>query len=286
MQLETFRGPDLHRLLGQVRTVRGDDAVILGTRRVREQGLELFEVTVADAAHVDEFRARLDAAPPHPKREDDDPERPLVVALVGPTGAGKTTTAAKLALHPRAFGMLRVGLLTLDTFRVAALEQVQTYAEIASLPFEVVYDAAEIPGALERLRGCDVVLVDTPGRSPRAADLGEWRRLLDALRPDEVHLALPAGLRVDVAFGMAEAFRPLGVTHLLLTKLDEVPGEGGVAELVELLGLPARWVTDGQEVPADLRAAAPRLLDSFAAPAPRSRAAIVAPTATPASGAR
>lgn len=266
MQLETFRGPELSRLLRDVSAARGDDALILATRRVRHQGRDLFEVVVADAGAVERFRARLEAEPPRKVRSGE--PRPYVVALVGPTGAGKTTTAAKLALHPRGFGDVRAGLVTLDTYRVAALEQVQTYADIAGLPFEVVYDAAEIPGALRRLSECDVVIVDTPGRSPRAGEAEEWRGLLAALDPDEVHLALPAGLRADVALAMAEAFRRCGTTHLLLTKLDEVPGEDGVAELADRIGLPARWVTDGQEVPSDLRPAAARLLESLGAPAP------------------
>ncbi|MBX6364086.1 MAG: hypothetical protein IRZ00_09485 [Gemmatimonadetes bacterium] len=262
MQLETFRGPELSRVLRDVTAARGDDALILSTRRVRG----LFEVVVADAGAVERFRQRLEAEPPR-KVRDGEP-RPYLVAIVGPTGAGKTTTAAKLALHPRAFGGVRAGLVTLDTFRIAALEQVQTYADIAGLPLEVVYDAAEVPAALRRLAKCDVVIVDTPGRSPRAGESQEWRKLLAALDPDEVHLALPAGLRADVALAMADAFRDCGTTHLLLTKLDEVPGEDGVVELADRLGLPARWVTDGQEVPTDLRPAAARLLEALGAPAP------------------
>ena len=183
------------------------------------------------------------------------------MALVGPTGAGKTTTAAKLAVHPEAFGGRKVGLLTLDTYRVGALEQLEIVAEVARLPLEVAYAAGEVEGALRRLAACDVVIVDTPGRSPKADALNdEWRALLAAARPDETHLVLPATLRPDIAVSVHTAH---AATHLLLSKLDEVPGEAGVADLALALPLPARWVTDGQEIPADLRPAPARILASL-----------------------
>src|SRR5690606_37650306 len=116
------------------------------------------------------------------------------------TGAGKTTTLAKLATNPAAFGEWKVGVLTLDTYRAGALEQLMAFADAAGLPLEVAYEAAEVPGALKRLSRCDVVLVDTPGRSPRSVELNaRWSSSLDALAPDEVHLVVPASLRPDLA---------------------------------------------------------------------------------------
>ena len=265
MRPDLLKGPDLTRLLAQARALRGDDVVVLSTRRVRAGASLVYELAIGDAAEVERFRAALEPGPllAAPAPAAGTARRPRILALVGPTGAGKTTTAAKLALHPRAFGGARVALLTLDTYRVAALEQIQTYADIAGLPLEVVYEPAEVVGALGRLSGRDVVIVDTPGRSPRRTEADEWPALLRALGPDEVHLVLPAGVRGDVAAACAESFRGCRPTHLLLTKLDEVPGETGIAELAADLGLPARWVTDGQDVPADLRVASPRILASL-----------------------
>lgn len=181
---------------------------------------------------------------------------PAVLALVGPTGSGKTTTIAKLARHPSVFGRLPVGLLCLDTYRIGAVEQSRIYAEIARLPLQVAYEIDEIPRALQRLRHCEVVLVDTPGRGPaRNADRFEIRRHLERLDPVEVHLTIPAGLDARHARRVIEDHRPLGVTHVIATKTDEFPGDPTVFELADELGLPMRWLTNGQEVPMDLESA-------------------------------
>ena len=277
-----FRGREFAVVAAQARAALGDDAVILGTRTVRASGETLVEVIAASAYDLQRFEARVTPAPIErraPSAEDAaDPRsarrahRPLVVALVGPTGAGKTTSAVKLSLNDAAFGGRRVGLVTLDTYRAGAVAQLETYAEVARLPMEVVYDAADVPGAIARLSRCDVVVVDTPGRGPRTGDDdAPWRALLAALAPDEVHLVIPATMRPDLAEGLRDRLDGLlaetahegaigAVTHALLTKLDEVPDEDGVPDLAARLGLPVRWVGDGQEIPADLAPGAARLI--------------------------
>lgn len=266
MELETFYGRDLPHVLTEVRKRFGEDAMILSTRSERTPGGPRVEVVAARGDDLLHFRQRIEAGGARPPRRGIG--RPYVVALVGSTGAGKTTTIAKLALHPAAFGGSRIGIITLDTYRVAALEQIETYAEILGVPLEVVYREAEVEPAMQRLADCDVVLVDTPGRSPQQPRLNlEWRALLQRIRPDEVHLVVPASLRTDVALSTRDAYAACGLSHALLTKLDEVPGERGVAELAARLDLPARWVTTGQEVPADLHPAGARLLHSLCAEA-------------------
>lgn len=186
--------------------------------------------------------------------------RPAVIAFVGPTGAGKTTTVAKLANHPQVFGAMPVGLLSLDTYRIGAAEQTCIYGELSKLPVEIVYETRQIAGALKRLRHCEVLLVDTAGRGPRGhGDAAQTRAQLGELRPDEVHLALPAGLRLEHARRVIESHRPYGLTHLLVSKLDEDPGDLTAFQLAAETGLPMRWIGDGQEVPADLRSAVPAL---------------------------
>jgi flagellar biosynthesis protein FlhF len=275
----TFRGPELAVVGAQARRALGEDAVILGTRVLRAGGEVVVEAIAASSSDVQRFMRRI--TPRSDERSgighalgadrSSLDARPHVIALVGPTGAGKTTSAIKLALHPDAFGGRRVGLITLDTYRAGAVAQLETYADVARLPMEVVYDAADVPGALARLAHCDVVIVDTPGRGPRTSDDdAPWRALLAGLAPDEVHLVIPATMRTELAerlhdrldalLGAAGGEAARGVTHALLTKLDEVPDDDGVAALAAQLDLPVRWVAEGQEIPADLAAGAPRLL--------------------------
>lgn len=267
MAPERFRGADLSQVADRARRTMGDDVMILHTRTVRDGGVPMVEVLAATSDAIDRVRARLEPDPlPTPLRAADG--SPYRIALVGPTGAGKTTTAAKLAVRRGMFGAARPGLLTLDTYRVGGMEQLATYAELADIPFEVVYDAREIAGALQRLSSCDIIIIDTPGRSPASAELTErWRSLLDALEPDEVHLVMPASLRPDLAIDIARGYRSTrahrGATHLLLTKVDEVPRESGVADLALSVELPARWVTDGQAVPADLKPGVARIMRAY-----------------------
>lgn len=267
MAPERFRGADLTQVADRARRSLGDDVMILHTRTVRDGGVPMVEVLAATSTSIDRVRARLEPTP-FPKQLRSANGKPYCIALVGPTGAGKTTTAAKLAIRRGMFGAARPGLLTIDTYRVGGMEQLATYAELADVPFEVVYDAREIDGAMKRLSQCDVLIIDTPGRSPASSELTErWRTLLDALAPDEVHLVLPASLRPDLALDIARSYGATrthcGATHLLVSKFDEVPRETGIADLALSLEMPSRWITDGQDVPADLKPGAPRLLRSY-----------------------
>jgi flagellar biosynthesis protein FlhF len=275
MRLDAFRGASWSSVFAAARRAIGDDVMIVRTRTERgADGATFIEVLAASARDLDRFRRRLE---PTPLRADRARRgQPYVVALVGPTGAGKTTTIAKLAVHPEAFGGRRVGLVSLDTYRAGALEQLQGYADVAGLPLEVVYDARDVEAARRRLADCDVILVDTPGRSPRAHPLEHaWRQLLAAWRPDEIHLALPATMRHDLAAGVLAAYAATAPTHLLVTKCDEIPDDAGLAELALALDLPMRWLTDGQDVPTDLHVGGGRVLDSL------GRLSAAAPTLSP-----
>jgi flagellar biosynthesis protein FlhF len=278
---ETFTGADLPALFAQARSSLGAEAVVLAVRR---RGT-LFELEAATGGVAAPPRSRTGVPRAAAGRAAQSAMRPVwpapvvpgpaIIALVGPTGAGKTTTIAKLANHPAVFGGLAVGLLSLDTSRIGAVEQSRVYAELSGLPLEVVYEAAELRGALRRLADRDVVLVDTPGRSPRRReDLSALAAQLGVLSPVETHLALPAGLQAAHAREMLAAHRGLGVTHLLATKLDECPGDRVLFELAVEQDLPMRWVADGQEVPRDLEHAERRLAR---AAAQRARARALEP---------
>ena len=184
------------------------------------------------------------------------PGRRQVVALVGPTGVGKTTTIAKLAAQFRLREQARVALVTVDTYRIAAVEQLRTYAEIMDLPLEVVGTPLEMRMALNRLTDFDLVLVDTAGRSPRdAVRLQELQSLLADTQTDEVCLVLSAVAAEDSLRVAASAFTSVGATSLILTKLDEATALGWLPALVADHQLAVSYTTDGQNVPDDIRPA-------------------------------
>ncbi|HZW09576.1 MAG TPA: flagellar biosynthesis protein FlhF [Phycisphaerales bacterium] len=216
---------------------------------------ELSPPELADAAHVREallrhIAKRIPTAPPGPPPARAQAARPATIALIGPTGVGKTTTVAKLAANFKLRYGRRVGLVTADTYRIAAVEQLRTYADIVGLQLKVVLSAQDMAGALDSLSGCDVVLVDTAGRSQHdAARLDELGELLEAAKPDACHLVLSLGAAESVIGAAAERFGQLRPSHLLLTKLDEAVDFGVIANIAHRVKLPLSYVTTGQEVP-------------------------------------
>lgn len=184
-----------------------------------------------------------------------------VVALVGPTGVGKTTTIAKLAANFRLREKIRVGLITVDTYRVAAVEQLRTYAEIIDLPMEVVATPREMRAAVEKLSEQDLVLVDTAGRSPAdEVKIQELRSLLNEAKPDQVHLVLSSAASGATLRRIAERFAPAGPSAFIFTKLDEALSLGNLIELLTQVRLPISYLTNGQNVPDDIQAADTRRL--------------------------
>ncbi|MBI3861715.1 MAG: flagellar biosynthesis protein FlhF [Planctomycetia bacterium] len=181
------------------------------------------------------------------------PGRRRVVALVGPTGVGKTTTIAKLAANFRLRDGIRMGLVTVDTYRIAAVEQLRTYAEIIDLPMKVVTTPREMRRALDELAGLDLVLIDTAGRSPRdELKIQELKSLLAEAQVDEVHLVLSLAASARSLQATAEKFAPAGTTAMILTKLDEAVGMGSLLSVSRRVPLPVSYLTTGQDVPDDI----------------------------------
>jgi flagellar biosynthesis protein FlhF len=182
--------------------------------------------------------------------------RPRVIALVGPTGVGKTTTVAKLAATYKLRHHKKVGLITSDTYRIAAVEQLRTYAGIIGLEIKVVTTPEEMGIAIEELSDMDVLIIDTAGRSQNNAKrLDELKALAEAACPDETHLVLSTTVGENVLRKTAERFMPLGPDRCILTKLDEAVTTGPIAGLTGRIGLPLSFVTVGQEVPDDIEPA-------------------------------
>jgi len=199
-----------------------------------------------------------------------------VVALVGPTGVGKTTTVAKLAAGFRIEARRRVGLLTIDTYRIAAVQQLKAYAEIMDLPMEVVEKPDQMQAAIDRLGDVDLVLIDTAGRSPRSdARIDQLAGFLRAAQPDETHLVLSATSSSENINATLRGFAPVQATAVILTKLDETPHTAGVLSALtaneRYLSTPLSYVTHGQQVPDDIAVAdAPNLVTSLLPMSPQS----------------
>ena len=177
-----------------------------------------------------------------------------VIALVGPTGVGKTTTIAKLAAINKLLTGLDVGLISADTYRIGAIEQLRTFAGIADIPMDVVYKPAEMGAALRKFRGKDMVFIDTVGRSQRSKkELVDLARFVAAAEPDETHLVLSASTNVKTCEEIIDQFKVVKPNRLIFSKLDEAVTYGPMLSIIHRHHLPLSYVTTGQAVPDDIR---------------------------------
>ncbi|MEZ6233682.1 MAG: flagellar biosynthesis protein FlhF [Phycisphaerales bacterium] len=234
--------------------------VLLGKVRDELSPAELADEAIVREATLRHLARAIPIAPDSTLRRSDS-GRPLTLALVGPTGVGKTTTIAKLAAALKLRHAKKVGLVTSDTYRIAAVEQLRTYANIIGLPLKIAHSPEDMAAACESHADCDVILVDTAGRSQHDADrLDELRRQRDAAQPHQTHLVLAANACESVLLRAAERFRALQPDRLLITKLDEAVAFGPVVNVATRIGLGLSFVTTGQEVPDHIeRARAERL---------------------------
>jgi len=194
------------------------------------------------------------------------------IMLVGPTGAGKTTTIAKLAANAALVEGKRVKLVTLDNFRVGGVDQIRTFADLIGLPLDVLEHADQLTTALDD--SYDLVLIDTAGRSPReTAPIAELAEVLGTLPPVEVHIVIPAATSAPAIDQLVARYQSLGPTRLLFTKLDEVDSAPELTRAPARTGLPITWVTTGQAVPEDLEEPTRARLQEMAASAAIKRAA-------------
>jgi len=180
------------------------------------------------------------------------------VMLVGPTGVGKTTTIAKLAAHYHGREKRAVSLVTLDTYRLAAVEQLRLYAKAIGVPLQVALTREELLAFLRRRSGTELILIDTPGRSPLdAAGMEELRRTVAMEQPLETHLVLAATTRDEDLQEAVDRYAALPINRLLFTKLDETTRFGAPFELMRRTGWPLSYLSTGQKVPDDLQVATP-----------------------------
>ncbi|HEX2944696.1 MAG TPA: flagellar biosynthesis protein FlhF [Clostridia bacterium] len=184
------------------------------------------------------------------------PGKPTVVIFVGPTGVGKTTTLAKIAANYLLNQKKSIGLITADTYRIAAVEQLKTYAEILGIPVSVAYTAAEIRDAVGQHSDKDIVLIDTAGRSHRnKAQFEELKALIAASGADEVYLVLSATTSNRNCREILNSYDFLTNYKLIFTKTDEAPVQGIILNVRYLTGKSLSYITTGQSVPDDIETA-------------------------------
>jgi flagellar biosynthesis protein FlhF len=183
------------------------------------------------------------------------------ICLIGPTGVGKTTTIAKLAAAFKLRQRQKVGLITIDTYRIAAVDQLRTYANIIGVPLKVVLTPAELVAAMKEMADCDTILIDTAGRSPTdQLKLNELSGFIAAAKPTEVHLVLSSTTHQENMEAALEQFSKVRVDQIIFTKLDEAVSFGVLLNVARKASRALSYLTTGQDVPDNIEAGQPRRL--------------------------
>lgn len=184
--------------------------------------------------------------------------KPKVILFVGPTGVGKTTTIAKIAAINSINKKKKVALVTLDTYRIAAVEQLRVYARIMNIPLHVASTPEDLGRIVAGIQDMDLILVDTAGRSQKArAHMEELSRLYKHGESLETHLVISATAKERDSITVLKSYKDLPVDRLLFTKLDETTSYGGIFNVLMVSKKPVSYLTVGQKVPDDIEEATP-----------------------------
>lgn len=181
---------------------------------------------------------------------------PKVVFFIGPTGVGKTTTLAKIASKFHVEGNKKIVMLTADTYRIAAAEQLRTYANILGVPFNVIYSAEELVTAVEQYKNYDFILVDTAGHSHKnkeqTDDIEKFVNCLDEKIEKEIYLVISAATKYSDLLKIVDTYNSITDYSIIFTKLDETTSLGNILNIKMYSGKDLAYITSGQNVPDDI----------------------------------
>ena len=191
-------------------------------------------------------------------------EEQQIISLVGPTGVGKTTTVAKLAAVSSVLNYKKVGLISIDAYRIAAYDQLKTYAEIIGLPVELALSPQGARDAIDKFADQDIIIVDSVGRSPNhQVHMAELHGYMQVIRPTEVHLTVSASVKFEDLVRIVDRYRTLDVSRIIFTKLDETVTLDTVVNGAYYTKYPISYLGVGQTVPDDLEVADIERISNF-----------------------
>lgn len=176
-----------------------------------------------------------------------------IVSLVGPTGVGKTTSIAKLAVISKILHNLDIGLISIDTYRLGALDQLRIFSEVSNIDMLVAYEPQEMPKLINSFKKKDIVFIDTVGRSQNNTEsLKKTKEFLDIVNADEITLVLSATNSSRNLMSVAEKFKVFNYDSLLFTKIDEAVTYGNILNVIAKINVPTMFLTNGQVIPDDI----------------------------------
>lgn len=176
-----------------------------------------------------------------------------VIALVGPTGVGKTTTIAKLALISKIIHKLDVGLISIDTFRLGAIDQLKSFADVSHTDFLVAYEPKDLQAIMKKFSKKDIIFIDTVGRNHKnELQLKSNLQFLSNIKIDEIFLVLSATSSTRNLIDISKKFKIFNYSSFIVSKIDEAVVHGNIINLSTKTGIPISFLTNGQTIPDDI----------------------------------
>jgi flagellar biosynthesis protein FlhF len=179
-----------------------------------------------------------------------------IVAIVGPTGVGKTTCIAKLAAISKILNNLKIGIISIDTYRLGAIDQLRIFSEVSNIDMLVAYEASEMPGLIKKFSDKDLIFIDTAGRGQKnLKELEKTKEFLDVVKVDETYLAISATNSTKNLTDVTKKFELFNYGALVVTKIDEGVVYGNILNVAVSSNKPLIYLTNGQVIPDDIIAA-------------------------------